>query len=449
VVASRPNPSEENRLPTGPYGSSGIFYGWVIVGVGVLVAFSSGPGQSFVFSVFVDSMIEDTGFSRSTLSALYAASTVLSALVVVVVSHMADRWGTRSNLILVGLAFGAACFAMAFSTGFIAFFLAFAGLRALGQGALTINSQLLVNQWFVTKRGRAMALIGLGVPLASGILPPLSRFIIDTAGWREAYAVLGGIAVVLVVPPAFFLVRNRPEDVGLYPDGATEPPLAEQATGRDSDDAPRPRILTSLGFWMLAIPLATPELVVTALVFHQTSIFAENGLSAATAATVFIAFAVAIAVTSMAAGFIIDRSGPVRLYIVTLLGLSGVTLLALILSSTWMVVFYVGGMGVTFGTHRVVQGVIWAHYYGRFGLGRIQGFAMMVAISGAAAGPLPPSLLRDLTGNYDLGIVVMAALPILSVLLIVLGRPERRIEAALAAATAEAQTSSSRRAAGG
>ena len=371
----------------------------MIVIVGAFVAFSSGPGQSFVFSVFIDSMIEDTGFSRSTISALYTVSTGVSALMVMMVSRMADRWGARSNLIFVGLAFGEACFGMAFSTGFAAFYLSFAGLRALGQGSLTINSTLMVNQWFVTKRGRAIALMGLGFPLSNAVLPPLARFLIDTIGWREAYGVLGVIVVLLVVPAAVLLVRNRPEDVGLYPDGADEAPLIERALGYDPAAAAKRPLLTSLGFWMLALPLATPGLVVTALIFHQTSIFKENGLSATTAAAVFVVFAIASASTSMVAGFVVDRVGPARLFIVAMVGLLSVCLLALVINSTWMAVLYVVGMGVTGGMQRIVQGVIWAHHYGRDGLGRVQGSAMMVGITGAAIGPLPLALFHDLTGE--------------------------------------------------
>lgn len=414
------------------FGTDRFFYGWVIVVVGGFIAFSSGPGQSFVFSVFIDSMIEDTGFSRSTISALYTVSTGVSAFMVAVVSRMADRWGARSNLILVGLAFGTACFGMAFSTSFAAFYISFAGLRALGQGSLTINSMLLVNQWFVTKRGRAIALMGLGFPLSNAVLPPLSRVLIDSIGWREAYGILGVIVVVLVVPAAIFLVRNRPEDVGLYPDGADEPPLIEQAAGYDPVAAANRPVLSSLGFWMLAVPLATPGLVVTALVFHQTSIFEQSGLSATLAAGVFVVFAISSASTSLVAGFVVDRIGPAPLFTFAMLGLFGVCMLALLLNSTWMAIAYVIGMGVTGGTQRIVQGVIWAHYYGRFGLGRVQGSAMMVGITGAAIGPLPLALFRDLTDNYDLGIMVMAVLPLLSILALALGHPERRIEAGLA-----------------
>lgn len=418
------------------FGGDQFFYGWVIVIVAGVVGFSSGPGQSFVFSVFIDSMIEDTGFSRPTISGLYTVSTGVSAFMVAVVSRMADRWGARSNLILVGIAFGVACFGMAFSTSLAAFYLSFAGLRALGQGSLTINATLLVNQWFVTKRGRAIAVMGLGFPLSNAVFPPLGRYLIDSIGWREAYAVLGVMVVVLIVPASIFLLRNRPEDIGLYPDGADEPPLIEQAAGYDPERAARRPVLTSLGFWLLAIPLASPGLVVTALIFHQTSIFAENGLGAGLAAGVFIVFAIASASTSMVAGFIVDRTGPVRLFVFAMLGLVGVCLLALVMNSAWLAVLYVVGMGVSGGTQRIVSGVIWAHYYGRFGLGRVQGSAMMIGITGSAIGPLPLALFHQLTGNYNLGIIVMATLPLLSIAAITLGHPERRIEAGLAAAEA-------------
>ena len=416
----------------GAGGSRRFFYGWVIVLTSAMVVFSTGPGQSFVFSIFVDSMIDDTGFSRSTISALYAVSTGLSAAMVVVVSRAADRWGARLNLVLVGVAFGAACFGMAFSVGLVAFYISFAGLRALGQGSLTINATLLVNQWFVTRRGRAIALMGLGFPLSNAVLPPLSRFLIDAYGWREAYALLGVLVLLLVVPAAVFLVRNRPEDVGLYPDGADHPPLIEQTPAFSPAAAASRPVMRSLAFWMLAAPLATPGLVLTALVFHQTSIFAQQGLSATLAAAVFVVFAVSSASTSMVVGFVVERTGPLRLFVFSMCALFTVCLLALVVNSVWMAVLYVAAMGVTGGSQRIVQGVIWAHYYGRWGLGRVQGAAMMAGITGAAVGPLPLALFRDLTGSYDVGVLVMAALPLISIATVLLGRPERRIEARLA-----------------
>jgi MFS family permease len=144
-------------------------------------------------------------------------------------------------------------------------------------------------------------------------------------------------------------------------------------------------------------------------------------------------FAIASASTSMASGFVVDRIGPARLFMLAMVGLMTVCLLALVLNSIWMAIVYVIGMGMTGGAQRIVQGVIWAHYYGRVGLGRVQGSATMVGITGAAIGPLPLALMHRLTGNYDLGVIVMGSLPVLAILAITLGHPERRIEAGIAA----------------
>ena len=204
----------------------------MIVAVGFLIAFSSGPGQSYVFSVFLDSIIEDTGLSRTTVSALYAVGTGVSAVMVAFVSRMADRFGPRIVVIFVAGALGAACFGMAFAQGFVAFFLAFAALRALGQGSTPINATLMTAQWFVERRGRAMAIMGLGFAASLALLPPLSRALIDAFGWREAYMVLGLLVWLLVIPATGLLARDTPEELGLHPDGADHPPRGEVVTDR-------------------------------------------------------------------------------------------------------------------------------------------------------------------------------------------------------------------------
>ena len=124
--------------------------------------------------------------------------------------------------------------------------MSFAALRALGQGSLTINATLLVNQWFVEKRGRAIAIMGLGFQLSNAILPYLSRVLIDSFGWREAYVILGILVMILIIPPAFFLLRNFPEDLGLFPDGNDSPPEIEKKNNKQTIQ--ERRVLTSKNF---------------------------------------------------------------------------------------------------------------------------------------------------------------------------------------------------------
>ena len=178
-----------------------------------------------------------------------------------------------------------------------------------------------------------------------------------------------------------------------------------------------------MDFWLLALSLGTPGLVSTALVFHQTSIFEEKGLSATLAAGVFVIFSGSSAVSSLLAGFVVDRIGPKYLYAFSMVSLLAALVLVVAVDSVFMAVVYVLVMGVAGGAHHIVQGVIWAHYYGRHGLGRVQGSAMTINFCASAIGPLPLAIFHDLTGTYTLGMLVMMALPVLSVLALVKARP--------------------------
>ena len=410
--------------PTGisPVPGRRFFYGWFIVAGAGLIVFSTGPGQSYVFAVFIDSIIGDTGLSRTGISALYLASTILSAAFVTIVSRLADRYGPRIMLVAAGFGLGVACFGMAAATHIFLFYLAFAGLRALGQGSLSINCILLVNQWFVSKRGRAVGLMTLGSMLSTALFPSFARFLIDSMDWRGAYAVLGVVAIGLIVPVALFVVRNRPEDVGLFPDGGAQPPASERrqaATG-----APRNiRVYSSRNFWLLALSLSSPSLVTTALMFHQASIFQENGLSATLAAAAFAVFSVSSASSSLVSGFVSDRIGPKVLLIFSMSTLVATLALGVLINSLYVALVYIVMMGVSSGSYIIVHSTIWAYYYGRHGLGRIQGPAMTLSICASAAGPLPLAMFQEFTGSYTIGMLAMMALPVLSLLVLFITRP--------------------------
>jgi MFS family permease len=377
-----------------------------------------------VFSVFIDSIIADTGLSRTTISALYTVGTGISALMVYLVSRLADRYGVGRTLPLVALLMGCACLGLSISAGFIAFFVAFAALRALGQGSMTINSTLLVAQWFVRKRGRAMALVGLGAALSNALIPPGARALINSVGWRGAYVVLGLAVWTLVLPPALLLVRERPEDIGAFPDGYKHPPEGEVAGVGQLRERRGVNVFVTGRFWHLVLPMAVPSFVVTALVFHQASIFKERGLSADLAAAVFVPYAIASAAAALVAGVLIDRFGPKRLFIANLLLLCAGTLAAQFIASPQAAVGYAALLGVSGGMQSVIGGVTWAHYYGRHGLGQVQGSATMVMIASSALGPLPLAALRDATDGYRLGLNLLAVLPALGALAMLFFRPQ-------------------------
>jgi MFS family permease len=400
------------------------FYGWAVVLVAAVATFCSGPGQSFVFSVFVDPILADTGISRVGLSTLYAFGTAVSAGMVVLVARLADRFGARLMLAFIALALGAACIGMSAAAGPLALFFGFAALRALGQGSLPVTATVLTAQWFVKKRGRAVAVVVLGLAASNAVLPPATHALIGSLGWRGAYVALGIMVWALLIPTAVLVVRDRPEEVGLHPDGA-EAPVEEPGEGEAPARRGFLRVVASPDFWFLATSLAAVPFVVTALVFHQISILDAQGLTPGAAAGVFVPFAAASAAATAASGALAERFGPKGVLTIGL-GMLLIAILGLQFVSTLpAAIAYSAMLGAAAGTQGVVAGMIWAHYYGRTGLGAVQGPATMVMISSAALAPLPLAAFRQLSGDYSLGLLVMAAIPVACFALTRLFDPER------------------------
>jgi MFS family permease len=389
------------------------FYGWAIVALGALVVFCSAPGQSFVFSVFVDEVRTETSLTRTGISTIFAAGTVASALMVMITSRVAARFGTRRALMGAGLGLALACFAMFGAREPLVLAVVFASLRALGQGSLTINTTVMTAQWFVRRRGRARALMGLGYPLSIGILPPVTKLLVDSIGWREAYGVLGLLVLLVVVPGALLIARERPEDVGLYPDGASEPPPSEPQGA-----VPGEAVERGWHFWRLALPLAVPSMISTGLIFHQLAVMSERGLSTTLAAQLFLPHAVALAVMSLCAGLLVDRFGPRLTFAAGIALLISAMLLLSTVTAGAIAVGYSLLLGASEGTTRVVNATAWAHYYGRRGLARVQGTAVMVVITGTAIGPLPLAVLSGWLGSFAAAAAALAALGLVAVLMV-------------------------------
>jgi MFS family permease len=362
-------------------------------------------------------MIADTELSRTNLSTLYAVGTGLSAVTVFITSRMADRYGPKIVIIIAINCLTLTCFGMAFAAGSISFFITFAVLRALGQGSLSINATLVTAQWFVTKRGKAMAIMGLGFAASMAFIPILSQNLIDKFGWRETYAILGIFVWILVVPSVLLFLRNTPEEMGLYPDGYDKPPISELSLP-ESNAQDKRKILSSVMFWGLAIPLCSSPFISTALVFHQVAIFTEKGFSSGMAAAIFVPLSISAILSSIIAGIISDKTGPKKLFYVSMVILLLAMTMLQVLESPFMAVIYSIILGASNGTGRIVSSVIWADIYGRHKLGRVQGSATMVMITASALGPLPLAITRSVTGNFTSGILIMCIIPIISIAII-------------------------------
>ena len=449
-----------------------FFFGWLMVAAGALILFASGPGQSHTFSVFLTVVAEDLGLSYTEVSFAYGVATLAAAFGLPFAGRQVDRRGARRVLAVVSALLGAAAIAFGFVNGLVVLALGFAAVRYLGQGCLFLGTSNIIAQWFERQRGFALGLIWLGFSASVALHPPFAQWLIETVGWREAWFWLGISSWALLLPALWF-VRNRPEDVGLRPDGrpAPEPdrgpepgsrprlsrtdtdrtdtdrtdtdrtdadrtdadrtdaasdPSPPGAHVRGSEAAARPgtdqpeitgltlkQALRTSTFWIVALGLSLLSLLMTGLFFHQVAVFQHRGLDPHVATRVFAITALVSVVSAPVLGRIMDRS-PSRLVLAGAQIVMAAALVALhLVDDVATAIVYAVVFGLAGASVQVNVGYLWADYFGRRHLGSIQGTGQTALIVGASLGPLPFSLSLDLTGDYSAALIGAAFVSVL------------------------------------
>jgi len=412
---------------------SPVYYGWVILFVGTVATILTSPGQTYSVSVFIDHFITDLGLSRSLVSTLYSVGTLIASFAMPFVGRQMDRRGSRVMIVVSSLLLGVACVYMGFVRNWVMLGIGFLALRMLGQGSLSLASRYAINQWWVRRRGSVMGIAGVATALlGSGGFPVLINWLIPQFGWRVSYGLLGVGVMILLIPLGLFLVRDRPEDYGLLPDGATS--LADQEgknKGFTEVHWTLPEAIRTPAFWLVAAALASMSMLGTGLTFHIFSIFQDSGLSSTIAASVFLPTAATAAVMQLVAGYLIDRM-PVRLLLAVALFLQALALvMAPFLFSVEMAYGYGLVMGMLSGLQMIVSSVVWAKYFGRRHLGAITGVVSTILGASSGLGPMPFGIARDLMGNYTTILVAFAALPfLLGVASLFYGKPPVKEETA-------------------
>ena len=401
-----------------------LFYGWVILGVATLTMFSSGPGQSHTFSIFVDLIAKDLGISTTSIASAYAFATLLAAFGLTRMGVFVDRYGARNVLIFVSICLGFSCIAFGAAMGVITLSLAFMVLRFFGQGSMMLGATNLVAQWFSEKRGVAMSILMLGFSASMAIHPKLGLWLIEQVGWREAWMWLGFGTWVMMVPLLWILVYDKPEPLGLRPDGT---PISTSESAHASAEISGLNLLQSIrtpAFWIVGAGLFTTAMLITTLFFFQVPIFDQQGLSAEVATDMFGVSALVMALSMPLIGRTLDQTNPKYVFALTLV-LLAVCLAGITLVTTQMTaVIYALCFGVLTGTNMTLFGFMWAHYFGRKHLGSIQGVGQALGVIGASLGPLPLGIAFDKYGSYTEALYFLAFMPIAcAILALLLIRP--------------------------
>ena len=408
------------------------FYGWVIVAVMAATgAVSMGMG-SLNFGLFIKPMGDELGIGRAAFGWAQTARQGASSATSPLIGWLLDRYGSRVMLPVAALATGGALIGLAYVTSawhLVVLFVVMGLVGMSGPGALVTTVPVL--KWFVRNRGKAVAFVGLGIPVGALLFIPLTQVLINEIGWRGAWIVLAIIGIVVIVPLAAFFVRRQPEDVGMVPDGDDW----SEANGSDGSSVRRAveevswtvrDAVRTTTLWRLVIVFSMVQLATGTVALHRIAAFMDRGMDPTLISFATAFDAVAAGGSTFMFGMLVKWVPARFLGAVGFSMLAGASVLTIYAVNLPIMFVSMAIFGVGIGGMMFLNNYIWADYFGRANVGGIRGLANPINLVVGGIGAPAAGYVRDWTGSYDpawwVGVGLMSGAALLIVLT---GAPRR------------------------
>lgn len=388
-----------------------FFYGWLIVLISALTAFFSAPGQTYFISGFIEFYIEAFDLTRTTISQYYSLATLTAGLMLPFVGRFIDNHGERRLTLVIGTLLSLVCiFTGLMFTPFlliISFFL----LRLLGQGSMTLLSNVVVPKWFYDKRGFALSLITVGSVVGSIFIPPLNTLINLKFGWRMSWYIWSALLAFIFIPTVYFFLINKPEDVGLLIDNeGLDDQKKKKVVRAFRYQWSLSEALKTKSFWLMAIASSVPALVNTGLFFHLYSIIELKGMEITIAALILSLYGGLSFAFSLISGYVADRVNPQYLIFGSFIYQIFNILLLNYMTTPMMAIVFGINMGIIAGIHGVSFRTIWPNYFGKDNLASISSFRMTMMVIASSISPLLIGVLYDRFKGYTEALMLMAVI---------------------------------------
>ena len=380
-----------------------MFYGWLIVGAAFVTLCINTGIVFYSFGVFLNALTEHFGWSRAQVSFGFSLVTLCGAAYSPFIGRAVDRFGPRPVQI-------AGALIMAF--GFVLlrgidtlrqFYLLMGVIVSLGSTGLgNLPSNTAVARWFVRRRGRALGVSTAGISMGGVIFVPLTQWLINRYGWRDAFAVLGVIIVAVAVPPVALFMRRSPESMGLHPDGVTPPPsgaLIDLDQEIERSWTPT-QAMRSRNFWLIAAAFALTVMGISATLLHQIPFLRDRGVEAQHASWLLGATAGIGVLGKLGFGALLDRFGHRRV-IQFCFGLQALGVLCLMAPTNAVTLtLYVVLYGFAMGGNATLQATVLGECFGRLHYGAIAGRMSPFLVLAQAMGIPLAGAVRDAVGSY-------------------------------------------------
>ena len=412
---------------------------------------------SSTLGLFFKPLTAEFGWSRTQIATVQTISRVVEAATAPLIGPLVDRFGGRTLLPVGAIIAGLALIGVTMIDGtlievelidslwqfyFVRGFVAAIGFTLMGN----LVTSVVINNWFIRQRGRALGISTMGASISNVIMIPVAVYVIEELGWREMFWIFAIVTWVVVLIPSTVLIRRRPEDMGLRPDGDDEdssqspPPttvLRGQREAEFSSSAPaaqttmpepvwtRGEALKAPAFWLIAGCFAISSLAFQGINISLAPYVQDLGYEEALVAAALTTRAIVMAVTLPAVGLVAERvsMGPVRAlpFILQTIG----CVLFLFADKVYFLfpALIVYGMGIT--SLGVTQEVLWANSFGRLSLGAVRSMGFVITFGFGATGPIVMNFIHDQLGSYRPAFFIFIAFFAVSAILILFLRSPR------------------------
>lgn len=364
--------------------------GWLAAGV--LLTFASSFGQTYFISIFAGRIMAEYGLSDGEWGGIYTGATLGSAALLLWAGQFADRMRVAPLAALIFAAFAAVAVGMALSRHPALLVLLIFGLRFCGQGMISHVGITAMGRWFVSHRGRAVAIAGIGYALGESALPWLAAQLEAVIGWRQVWLVVAVLLIAVFAPVIGWLARHE-----RHPRGTPE---SEQSAGRDGRHWTRRQVVGHWLFWALVPAIVLNSIIGTVIFFQMVHTGSAMGWEPVTMTAAFPLFAATATAMALVAGWLADRFGPDRLLPVLLLPSAlGVALIGPF-AGIWSWFAALALCGMTSGIAHALWAPLYAELFGTRHLGATKAVATAFMVVGSAIGPGVTGLAIDLGADF-------------------------------------------------
>jgi sugar phosphate permease len=411
-----------------------VYYGWIIVAV-AFVTMAIGVNARTAFSLLFPPILDEFGWDRALTAGAFSFGFLVTAILSPSMGRLMDRRGPR---VVVELGVLLVAIGLLLAPLTRAPWHLYATLGVLvGGGSVCMSytgQALYLPNWFVRRRGLAISIAFSGVGVGSIVMMPWLQTVIARAGWRAACWTLGVVVLVLLVP-LNLLLRRRPQEMGLEPDGDRSAATADGARRAPSNvvdpawvaiDWTLARAMRTARFWWLAVGFLLGLYSWYAVQVHQTRYLLDVGFSATHAAWALGLVSLIAIPGQILLGHVSDRIGREWVWTVgslgfvicyaSLLGLRHAptpTLLAVMIASQGLL-----GYGLTSVIGAIALEIFEGKHYGT-----IFGTLMLAAVGGGAVGPWVTGAIYDASGSYAVAFWIGIAASTISAIAIWLAGP--------------------------